>query len=75
MYRNRNIELENRIKERQLSDKLKNINSYGGMGMDSISVNEKKIRLEELNYIKNHPEIYKKNITPNDSSMYLIKLY
>ena len=42
--------------------------------MDGISVNEKKLRLEELEYIRNHPEIFKKNIQINYNSMYLIKL-
>ena len=74
MYMNRNLELENRIKERNNFDRLHKINSYGGMGMDGISLNEKKLRLEELDYIRNHPEIFKKNIQINDNSMYLIKL-
>jgi hypothetical protein len=38
---NRNLELEKRIKERNDYDILNKINSYGGMAMDSISVNEK----------------------------------
>jgi hypothetical protein len=71
---NRNLELENRIKERKTYDRLQKINSYGGMGMDGISVNEKKLRLDELEYIRNHPEIFKKNIQTNDNSIYLIKL-
>ena len=50
------------------------INSYGGMGMDGISEEERKLRLEELDYIRNHPEIYKTNVQTNDASMYLIKL-
>lgn len=70
---NRNLELENRIKEIKNFDRLHNINSYGGMGMDGIYVNEKKLRLEELEYIRNHPEIFK-NIQINDNSIYLIKL-
>lgn len=57
---NRNLELENRIKERENFDRLHKINSYGGMGMDGISENEKNLRLDELEYIRNHPEIYKK---------------
>ena len=71
----RNIELENRINKRHNYDISHKINSYGGMGMDCISTNEKKLRLEELNYIKKHPEIFKTNdIQTNDNSMYLIKL-
>jgi hypothetical protein len=70
----RNLELENRIRERQNYDKLHKINSYGGMGMDGISVNEQKVRLEELKYMRNHPEIFEKNQPPNNSSMYLISL-
>lgn len=73
MYMNRNLELENRIKERNNYDNLHKINSYGGMGMDCASVNEKKLKLEELDYMRNHPEIFRKN-QPNDNSMYLIKL-
>lgn len=67
---NRNIEIENRIKARAEFDKLHKINSYGGMGMDGISVNEKNLRLEEINYIRTHPEIYKNKKTPNNHFMY-----
>lgn len=71
---NRNIEIEDRIHKRKNSDILHKINSYGGMGMDGLVGEEKLKRLEEINYMKNHPEIYKKNIFANDPSMYLIKL-
>ena len=37
----RNIELENRINKRHNYDISHKINSYGGMGMDCISTNEK----------------------------------
>ena len=70
----RNVELERRIKERKANDKMYHRNSYGGMGMDGISEEERKLRLEELDYIRNHPEIYKTNVQTNDASMYLIKL-
>ena len=70
-YMDRNIELENRINKRRDYDILHGINSYGGMDG---SVNEKKLRLEELDYIKTHPEIYRKNNQRNYSSMYLINL-
>ncbi len=55
----RNAEIEQRIQKRKYNDMRLNINSYGGMGMDGISANEKTLRLEEMNYIANHPEIYK----------------
>ena len=70
----RDFELEKRIKERQDTDiKLKR-NSYGGMGMDSISGNYKKMILEELEYISNHPEIYRNTTRPNNKNMYMINL-
>lgn len=56
---NRNIEIEQRIKKRQQNDLLDGINSYGGMGMDCCSPAEKKLKLEELEYIQRHPEIFK----------------
>lgn len=71
---NRNIELENRIEERKKFDKLSKINSYGGMGMDCASADEKKLRLEEIEYMRNHPEIFKKNSQPENESIYLINL-
>ena len=58
---NRNFAMEKRIKDMQDSDILHKINSYGGMGMGTASPNEKKIRLEEIDYIEKHPEIYKKD--------------
>ena len=58
---NRNIEIEQRIKNRQANDLLYGINSYGGMGMDCCSPAEKKLKWEELNYIQQHPEIFKRN--------------
>ena len=72
MYMDRDLELENRIKERYNYDRLHKINSYGGMGMDGISTNKLKIILEELDYIKKHLEIFQKNIKTDDNSMYLI---
>lgn len=56
----RNFELEKRIKIRKDYDHKHGINSYGGMGMDGITIEEKKIIEEEINYISQHPEIYKK---------------
>ncbi len=55
----KNIELENRIKDRNNYDKLHNINSYGGMAMDCATVNERNLRLEELEYIRTHPVIFR----------------
>ena len=73
MYMDRNLELENRIKERHNYDILHRINSYSGMNMDCLSTNKKKIILEEIAYIKKHPEMFQKNIK-TDNSIYLIKL-
>lgn len=71
---NRNFELESRINKIQKYDILNKVNSYGAMGMDGISDNVKKLRLEELDYMRNHPEIYKNKMVNNDSKMYLIRL-
>ena len=73
-YIMRNLDIEKRIKERKDNDYKLGINSYGGMGLDGISGNYKNMILEEMNYIKNHPEIYNKKRTSYDSSVYLIKL-
>jgi hypothetical protein len=58
-YMNRNIEIEKRIEKRKQQDLKLKINSYGGMGMDGLSQCEKAVIIEELNYIANHPELYK----------------
>lgn len=71
---NIHVELENRINKRLHYDKLHKINSYGGMGMDCISKNEEKNRIEEIDYMRKHPEMFNKQIKPNDNSMYIIKL-
>lgn len=62
LYMFRNLNIEKRINERTENDCKLGINSYGGMGLDGISGNCKNITMEELNYMKNHPEIYNKNI-------------
>lgn len=72
---NRNLEIEQRISKR---DNLRKHggNPYGGMGMDGISEAEKKLRYEEMAYIKNHPEIYRPHKrVEEDRSMYLITPY
>ena len=56
---NRDVEIEQRIQMRKENDLRRNINSYGGMGMDGISGVEKTQLLEELEYMKTHPSIYK----------------
>lgn len=61
---NRNIEIEQRIEKRKQRDIELGRNSYGGMGMDGLSGNEKAIIVEELNYIANHPELYKRTSKP-----------
>ena len=69
----RNFEIENRISRITKNDKQRGINSYGGMGLDRIYVTEKKLRYEELNYMRSHPELYRKQrAPPNDPSMYLL---
>ena len=60
-YMDRNLHIEERIRERTKYDILHQINSYGGMGMDGITGDEKRKRLEEIDYMNNHPEIYRKN--------------
>ena len=44
------------------------------MGMDTVTEEEKQILYKELDYIKKHPEIYKKPPPPTDPNMYLINL-
>ena len=44
------------------------------MGMDTVTEEEKQILYKELDYIKKHPEIYKKQTPPTDPNMYLINL-
>jgi len=68
----RNLEIEKRIEERKNKDRQLKINSYGGMGMDSISGDYKKMILEELDYMKSHREIYYPKIFLNDPKMYLL---
>lgn len=70
----RNIEVEKRIRERKENDIKLATNSYGGMGMDGITGNYKTMIMEEVNYMKSHPEIYNKKVILIDPSMYLIKL-
>ena len=73
-FEKRNFELEKRIKERRETDVRLGRNSYGGMGMDSISGNYKKMILEELEYIDLHPEIYRNTTFPTNKNMYMINL-
>ena len=70
---NRDITIEKRISERNKEDRLYKKNSYGGMGLDS-SEEVKKILYEELDYIKKHPEIYKKPPLSTDPNIYMINL-
>jgi len=69
----RNLELEERIYKRMHTDTVNKINSYGGMGMDCAPSDEKKLRLEEIDYMRKHPEIFRKN-KPDNKSIYLINL-
>jgi hypothetical protein len=71
---NRDYEIEKRISERSKEDRLKKKNSYGGMGMDSVTEEQKQILYKELDYIQKHPEIYKKPPPPTDPNIYLINL-
>lgn len=68
----RNLEIEKRIEERKNKDRQLKMNSYGGMGMDSISGDYKKMILEELDYMKSHPEIYYPKTFLNNPKMYLL---
>ena len=70
----RNYDIEKRISKRKENDIKYKKNSYGGMGLDSISGDYKKMIYEELDYIKKHPEIYKKKYIPCDPNIYLINL-
>lgn len=56
----RNLYIEDRIRKRTQYDILHQINSYGGMGMDGLIGEEKRKRVEEINYMNKHPEIYRK---------------
>ena len=54
----RNYELEKRIKQIEKHNKDYGINLYGGMGLDSVSNDIKLLRLEELKYINDNPQLY-----------------
>lgn len=58
----RNLELEKRIKFIFERDKELGINSYEGIYLTSVSNEIYKMRLEEMKYMKNHPEIYKQKL-------------
>ncbi len=58
MY-SRNLEIEERIKRINGINNVHNVNLYGGMGLDGISMKEKLLRYEEIEYMNKHPEIYK----------------
>jgi hypothetical protein len=70
---NRDYEIEKRISKRNEEDRLLNTNSYDRMGLGSSAI-VKKILYEELDYIKKHPEIYKKPAPPTDTNIYMINL-
>jgi hypothetical protein len=55
---NRNYELEKRIKLIEKHNKDYGINLYGGMGLDSVSNDIRLLRLEELKYMKDNPQLY-----------------
>ena len=59
----RNLELEKRIKFIFERDKELGINSYEGIYLTSVSNEIYKMRLEEMKYMKNHPEISKQQLT------------
>lgn len=54
----RDMEIEERIARRHAADVAGKMNSYGGMGMDSISDEERALRIAEGKYIAAHPELY-----------------
>ena len=54
----RDAEIEARISRRHAADVAGQMNSYGGMGMDSISDAERKLRVAELEYMTAHPELF-----------------
>ena len=73
MKANRNFVIENRITQTREYDRIHQTNSYGGMGMDSISGAERALRNEEISYMNAHPEIYRR-AQFNNPSAYLIPL-
>ena len=54
----RDTEIEARIARRHAADVADQINSYGGMGMDSVSAAERKLRVAEVQYMTAHPELF-----------------
>jgi hypothetical protein len=54
----RDMEIEERITKRRAADLAGRMNSYGGMGMDSISEMERALRIAELNYMSAHPDLF-----------------
>ena len=54
----RNFVLEKRIKDIIEDMDKRGINHYGGMGMDCVSKETKALRLEELAYMRKHPDLY-----------------
>ena len=60
-YPKRNLDIEDRIRKNTERNHKYKINVYGGMGMDGDIPSVLKDKYEELDYIKNHPEIYPKN--------------
>lgn len=71
----RNFDIEARIKMRRNALGY-GANPYGGMGMDGNSASVIKEKQEELDYMNQHPEIYRpvRNTQTNnlDNDMYLI---
>ena len=55
---NKNEEIEKRIQMIINYDIKHNTHTYGTTIMDGLSENEKKLRMEELLYIQQHPEMY-----------------
>jgi len=61
----RNDEIEKRIKLIEKRNNIHGINLYGGMGLDSVLSDVKLLRLEELEYMKQHPDLYEYKPIPN----------
>jgi len=56
---NRDLDIEKRIADREKHFILTGAYAYGGMGMDGNSPELLAEKHEEINYIRNHPDIYK----------------
>lgn len=77
-----NSEIEKRIKQRKEHDEKYGINSYGGMGMDGISKEERALRMEEINYLQEKKSlpmvdligVIKKTSSPRETTT-LLQMY